>query len=295
MLPLLSRVEGQSYADLFQSLIEIVHHAFGYKQTEWWGFKQTWTEAFVAPLFNTWPTARCVHIVRDPRAIIASWKRSIDLTHDCPFLMMILHWRKSVAQADLYSRKFENYKLVRYEDFVQSPQEEMEGICKLCGIEFDENALNANSFRNGSGKRWNSNTSYGKRGEAQIFTQYTCSWKDRLTEEELQLIEDLCGLEMQLIGYERETEYSQPSSIMKPVNIERQTHGESEWIDQFAGEYVFNSENQAKELCRWFLVHHGKDYARKLPLDALRKIFINPAVITDWPSALVKKAANSGK
>ncbi|MGC9330166.1 MAG: sulfotransferase family protein, partial [Candidatus Hinthialibacter sp.] len=270
---------GRTYAEILDGLLDRIQEAFGDEQTEWIGFKQTWSEAFIASFLNTWPDAKCIHIIRDPRAVLASWKRSSVLSHDYPALMILRHWRKSAALASLYSRRYENHRIVRFEDFTQAPEEQMRKICEFCGLPFDEKTIDAAHFRSGSGSQWTSNTSYQVE-EQGISKQYISAWKDRLSDEELQFVEDLCGLEMERMGYARETGGSDPGSILHPPCITRQVQAQVEWVNKFAAEYDLNSANQAKELCRWLLHRHRLEYNSTLSREDLRRIFIDPDLLS---------------
>jgi hypothetical protein len=228
-------------------------------------------------LINTWPDLVCVHILRDPRAVIASWLQTTDLTHDYPLLMMLRHWRKSAILAGWLSRKFAgNYLVTRYEDFVQDPAGVLGAICRRLGLVFDPDMTQTAKFRSGGGARWQSNTSY--EAQESISAALVEKWRERLSADDLQYIEDMCAPEMALWNYPRVTPTGAPGSLLKIPAICRQVQGETDWIGNYADAYAPNPINRAKELFRWYLCNHP-EAAGTLTFSGLESVLIAPDLL----------------
>lgn len=273
--PNLDMLQGATYRELYESLLSILRKTYATGETQSIGFVQGWVEAYAGAIQRAFPENPCIHIIRDPRSVIASWKRSTDLTHNYPFLMMVRHWRKSAAIASLFKARSDKYLVVRYEDFVNQPQDEAGKICQFLGVPFSEAMLQVGSFQDGAGKKWKSNTSYEETPEV-ISQKFRDSWKDRLTEEETRLIEELCAPEMKWMGYARETDSVGPDPLLSPVDIVRTTQTDSTWVSGFQSEFTLGSANISKELVRWFIWNNGAKAARTLPVSLLKRAFLNP-------------------
>ncbi len=278
LLPVLDRLGSEkNYAELLEAILELLQEVYGSADSRCVGFVQTWVEAFASVFLNTWPDLVCVHIIRDPRAVIASWLRTVDLTHDYPFLMILRHWRKSAALASLFSRLYDkNYLVLRYEDFVSNPSGFLTKLCQRLALPFDSAMTETTKFRSGSGEHWRSNTSYET--PQGISHQFRDKWRQRLSEADLQFIEDSCAPEMARWNYPRVTTPGGPTSLLNLPGLIRQVQGEEDWISHYAENYRPGPVNQAKELFRWYLFDQPQ-WARSLAAEDLESVVIDPALL----------------
>ncbi len=163
--------EANTYKDLFEQLVTAVNKAYGSEDAVYAGFKVTFTEQFLSVLINTYPDLKCVYLMRDPRAILASQnvfyqkddhKEEFKNRGMYPLLYVIRHWRKSVAYLLENIEKKDNVYLVHYEKLMNSPEKYFKEICSFVGVDFDPNMCDASSYTDGSGKQWEQNSSYGR-------------------------------------------------------------------------------------------------------------------------------------
>lgn len=267
----------KTFRALYRNLIRQLGEIYGDVDTECIGYKQTWVEALVPGLLSSESTLSCVHVIRDPRSIIASWKQADMLTHDYPFLMMIRHWRKSAALAALSLRK-DRYLVVRYEDFVADPRCYVERICRTIGLPFHEESLEISSYRDGKGGAWRSNTTY-EQGE-DLSSSYVDRWKDRLEESEVALIEHLCETEMKYFGYACSVERRGLEVFDTPPTIGRSVKGETEWISRYQLQYEMNALNMSQEAARWAVAESLRDASQSTLTSLGSALFISPDLLT---------------
>ena len=87
--------------------------------------------------------ATLVHLVRDPRAVVHSWRRSkrwTDRPHgEMPrfgFLYTVMSWiaRNVVAEMILRKHRPSHTLMIKYEDFVQEPRRHAQAILDLAGL-----------------------------------------------------------------------------------------------------------------------------------------------------------------
>lgn len=242
----------ETYYDLFNTILELLRDTYGSEGNSATGFKQTWIEAFSPLLLNTFNDFHCVHIIRDPRAIVASWLKTDKLTHNYPLVMILRHWRKSAALASLFTRMYgDNYEIIRYEDFVSRPEKSLESVASSLGVSLEPSMTVFGNYRNGMKESWTSNTSYDSTSE--ITDEYIGRWRDRIDTDDLQFIEDFCYPELSRWNYERQTTPALPQSLMEVPKLSKQFPGDSDWIRQYKNRYKFDWTNRAKEIYRWHL------------------------------------------
>jgi hypothetical protein len=107
-----------------------------------WGDQLRFVECFASRIFEAFPSARMVHMVRDPRSGGGSDRKG-KLGWDTAM------WLHSAELAETNSRRYKHrYRVVPYEDFAACPLTTVEQLCTFLGEEFvDDVALAAASLR----------------------------------------------------------------------------------------------------------------------------------------------------
>lgn len=96
-----------------------------------------------------------VHLVRDPRAVVASTVRSRGVERGNPDSLppgagpsiAIARWWWSNVMAGIGSRRATDKLLVRYESFVSEPEAQTRAICGSLGIDFDPTTIEDRHLR----------------------------------------------------------------------------------------------------------------------------------------------------
>ncbi|MFC1675843.1 sulfotransferase [Planctomycetota bacterium] len=205
IIPLVDRLKPGSTVDVLRDLIDILAMSYGGDggdDVDYSGFTEAWCDEFISLLFSLDKLKfKCVHAIRDPRAIIASRNAGRNLQKygdKYPLLFLIRHWRKSVAYS-IMNKDNPDYLMVRYEDLVNSPREWFEKICDHLGVQFSENLMHPEKYVNGSGELWKQNTSYAP---GSGFSRESLEkWKELLPDDVTAMIEYLCEAEMSYLGY----------------------------------------------------------------------------------------------
>lgn len=142
------------------------------------------------------PGCTIINIIRDPRANVSSqrtrWPQFSVWT-------CAMYWRNAVRAAGVWgARHPERYLSISYEALVQDPEPTVRRLCDGLCLSFTERLL---TFRQ-------SEVMFGPGGSTQIkeFTAPDPShkdlWKQRLSREDVQLIEYCCAQEMAELGYD---------------------------------------------------------------------------------------------
>lgn len=167
------------------------------------GIKEVFCEEYIEPILSYKGfDSSFIHIIRDPRAIVASrnYGKYMEATASrYPIFFIIRTWRRTVANYIL-NRDKEKYMMIKYEDMVRHPEETLNRICNILGVEFSEDILDFNRYRDRKGNKWEPNSSFEV--PMTISTSSVNKWKDVLSAEEIEVIEYFCQTELEDMGHE---------------------------------------------------------------------------------------------
>lgn len=179
-----------------------------------WGEKTPRHVFRIAEVLEAFPTARIVCLVRDPRAVVASyrdWHRGgtrdgLDPENEAglaaerarskrsyhPILASLL-WRGVIRAEHDALHRFggERIRLQRFEDIVAAPEPAVRALCAWLGIEFEPQMLEIPVV----------NSSYADSAGPEAVDR----WRAKLPPRELAAVERCCGDLMEQLGYSRES------------------------------------------------------------------------------------------
>jgi hypothetical protein len=120
---------------------------------------KTGSNLYDVPTLVKWfPQAKIIHLLRDPRAILASeWRRRMEeypkgfyfpvklgkpIYSPIIVLHMTISWLCAVRLHRRYEKRYpQNYHLMRFEDLVREPEKSVRELCAFLDIEFDPRML----------------------------------------------------------------------------------------------------------------------------------------------------------
>lgn len=120
-----------TYSRLFELLqIYLMEH----RGRSRWGDKSLGSERFADTILSAYPSARMIHVIRDPRDRYASQKH-----HRGPVRggagsgAALWQWSERLASSNLH-RFSQRYRVIRYEDLVTDPVHCLEGIARFLDL-----------------------------------------------------------------------------------------------------------------------------------------------------------------
>lgn len=178
--------EGTSYPAMFTSLLKYNAERGGKRR---FGEKTPQHAFHLRTLWDWFPDAVVLHMVRDPRAAVASLQQQ-------PFAApsVLLNTRRWL-NLNLAARKFRDhpgYREVRYEALVTNPAEELQKICAFLGEEYNPSMLVPEESSSHAANR--SRTAI-TRGRLDV-------WREELTAAEIAQIEWFLGPHLEEFGYQ---------------------------------------------------------------------------------------------
>ena len=189
----------------YSELITLVYQAYsdrvGSENLKYWGDKNNYYVGFVEEIYELFPNAKFIQIVRDARDVATSYisllsekgqsKYSPDLP--CDLESIATEWNEnnfkvysSFCKIDA-SQKY----VVRYEDLVTRPKFELRRICEFLDLEFSEGMLEyfkenqSNNLEPEEFKAWKAKTF------RPVDTEAVNKYKSILSITEQAIIEDL--------------------------------------------------------------------------------------------------------
>ena len=219
-----SVISGQ-YKDDSQSILSIVSHndpvssysAFldfeAEKNNKLIPCEQTPRYLFsVEEILEAFPECRIINMVRDPRDVLLSqknkWRRRFLGAKTIPLIEALRSWVNyhpytitrlwvSAIRESQRHKKCKRFVTVRFEDLLDSPENEIKALCKFIGIKFEKSMLIIPNV--GSSMR---NDNPEKKG---IDSSHTATWtKGGLSKGELSICQQVAAREMKKLDYKFE-------------------------------------------------------------------------------------------
>jgi len=198
-------LEGDTFQEIYSGILNIIERAYGSTETVSLGPKEVWVGEFIPALHRSFPDTRFIYIIRDPRAVFAS-KQHRETKY--PWLFLARQWRKLAALGWWYAHRADRlaarFHLLFFEDLIQKPEETTRALCDFLQVPWEKAMISPASYVDGRGNPWRQNTAYASRAGGSIDPATLTRWRQALNKPEIRMIEYLCGLEMQALGYELE-------------------------------------------------------------------------------------------
>lgn len=187
---------------------------------------------------------RCLLIVRDPRAVIASanhgrYREQVGDRY--PLLMLVRLWRKS-AQAWLRMARHPGVVVLRYEDLVAGTDSVLDVIADFLSIAPFPRDLMGSPLRDHRGHPWTGNSSFGDK--ATVDASSSSAWRTTLSGAEARFIEACTRSEMAALCYAPES----PPQRRAIAEFHEDTEGVRA---RYLQHYAVDARNLDIELSRW--------------------------------------------
>lgn len=190
-----------------------------------WGDKSLNTERYAEPIFAAYPSARIIHMIRDPRdryaSALARWKVSRGGAGAATAMWL---WSASMARRN-QQRHPDRYRVLRYETLAAKPEATLRELCAFLGEPYAPEMLTMESAGYLTDKGGNS--SYGQRERGVISTSSVGKFRKVLGPGEIVFMQRFAGREMRSYGYELEPirltggEAARYAAAGLPLNVAR--------------------------------------------------------------------------
>ena len=187
-----------------------------------WGDKTNVCWERIPDFINMFPFGRVIHIYRDPRDVLSSYKK---FTNN-PSNMYLDAVFSSCAMFNFVKglKNNKNIFILKYEDLVDNPELYVRKICNFINIEFSEDMLFCKTFKQKDGNLFDSNSVFNP-NRTKIDASSVGIWKKELSNLEIYLTELVTGDNITFFGY-------------KPCNVRLNNSDLKNFADLVSSDYI---------------------------------------------------------
>ncbi|MFL5845697.1 MAG: sulfotransferase family protein [Solirubrobacteraceae bacterium] len=189
---------GTSLGSMFDAIFQMYADRHGKAR---WGDKRPGYAGFIELMFELYPDAQFVNLVRDPRGAVAS---QLPLGWDKPgteLASSFATWETSIQRVDAFAPKLRPDQLidVRFEDLVRDPLGEIRKVCEWATLSADEETV----ARMVTGKRRGSfREGWHDRLNDEIDTTPIDNWRARMKPAQLAFVQQVGAEHFARLGYQ---------------------------------------------------------------------------------------------
>ena len=237
-------VDAADPPDLFGLFLALYDQAATFADKPRWGCKSTFMIEHADRIFARFDDAKLVWLVRDPRDVAASSRRSV--FSPCHPVLTAELWARQQSEGLALLQRYgpDRVHLLRYEALLDHPVPRLMALCAFLGETFEPPML-----------------SYHRRPEANRGAALSKSWQNlgrplirgnvggyrrTLSDDEVGHIEAICAEPMALLGYERVT-----SAAMVPLGRRRRLGVRLVNLAQRVGVEAQSWQHDANHWRRW--------------------------------------------
>lgn len=166
-----------------------------------WGDKTTWYANYLRQIKGYFPDMLVIHLVRDPRAVAASYQNTPHLPSDPVDAGLDWTWHESrIKQSQRYFAS-DRWLQVRYEDLAARPVQALTGVCEFIGEPFQEGMLAFWEKNREEQLEPERHMGWKQMTLEKVSTSQIDSWKSQLTQTEKQKINRLTHRTRLRYGY----------------------------------------------------------------------------------------------
>ncbi len=197
---------------------------------------------------RAFPGVKIVAMVRDPRDMALSWKRSSILRGDVVRAAQV--WREdqeALIRVLGFLQPGRDIHLLRYEDLVADPARELAAACRVAGLPFDAAMIafhDSAAAAEAAGR-----TEDWKNVARPVMADNFGKWRAGLDATEVAYIEALCGPAMDVFGYDRASADPRPVAELEAELLPRERQDKPGWATVPAEEKMIRAR-RAEVLAR---------------------------------------------
>ena len=161
-----------------------------------------WRE--IPDFLNKFKTGKVIQIYRDPRAVLASWKKLSSIPN-YSYLNAVFNWVDSVQHVQKFNKKYKkkNYLSLKYENIMFNPIDSVKEITSFLEIKNEKNLLKPNKWKKNFDKRvvHIPRSAHDGNNILGFSTKRVSNWKNNLDDWEIYFIEKICSNLMNKCNY----------------------------------------------------------------------------------------------
>lgn len=193
-----------------------------------WGDKRPMYAARMSAIWDLFPNAQFIHVVRDPRACVASVRKLG--WYNGKIAPALELWERSIHTVNAWRPKLSANQLleVKYEDLVTAPEATLTRVAAFAGLTADDDALKQmlryHEFEETRSERYHANLS------RPLDPTRLSGWAETLTDAEIAFAEEAAGPLMRQWDYEPiASGVAAPPELLRVFESRRRRYAVAEW------------------------------------------------------------------
>src|SRR5262249_18804255 len=275
LLPGLVDLAGaETCRETMQRILALVGRGYEH-EAKFVGLIDTWIIDLLPALARAFPDARFLIVIRDPRGLVASALKFLDIdpAQVGHVLSILRQWRKYVVLAHGFQAQVlfaGRVKFVRYEDEVSEPERFAHGLCDFLDVRYHPAMIDFSLYKDQArGRKWQGNSAFEAEFQ-RIDPGPAQRWRQTLPPEALAAIEFCCGPDMEVCGYVPDNSFDRLTDNPLPFAfLAEDGRRDHAWR---TGTGDAETEYGQEVLRRKLLVHCVRPSD-----DAIRRAFLSPA------------------
>jgi hypothetical protein len=186
-------------------------------------------------LLAHWTDAHFVVLVRDPRDMALSWKRSA--VHRGDVVRAARVWQRDQAGARTAAAQLRDsgrLHTLTYESLTADPERALQRLCHDLDLDFTPRMVAIDRALNAG--RHAASTACWENLARPVLAANTRKYREALSDVEIALVEAICAREMAAFGYEPEARDRRPLAELEAELAPRERHEKPEYARQPAAE-----------------------------------------------------------
>jgi hypothetical protein len=164
-----------------------------------WGCKSTFVVEYVDEVLAACPSAKFILLVRDPRDVAVSSRRSIFSPFHPYFTAQLWLQQQLIGGRWLDSAERDKFHLMRYEDLIERPQEAVSALCRFLGEEYQPQMLEY--YTTPAARKSQELSASWRNVGSPIKPMNRNTFRSGLTSAETRMVEAVCADLMPRFGY----------------------------------------------------------------------------------------------
>lgn len=183
--------------DFYKKILDLYRQK---KQKTYIGDKDPKNVEYLRYIKESFPRARVIQVIRDPRDLILS-RIKAEWSKGRPFLSHLVAYREQLRKGSKDGRTYfgKNYYELRYENLITDPRKELFNISRFLGVDYDPEMLNfpqtAAEIIKGDEIRWKESCF------KPVMSDNMNKWAGELTRRQVSRIEKICRQAFRLYDY----------------------------------------------------------------------------------------------
>jgi len=186
--------ETRTSEAFFRCVLEEYAESQGAKR---FGEKTPTNIRYLEQLVHIFPHAKIIHIIRDPRDVVASSITMPWTANDA--VINAYKWKCDIIYSQTFLNRTESYMELRYEDLVHETEDQLKRICSFIGEDYDSRML---EFYKTS-QTYVKNEPWKETTQSPINRSAIKRWSRDLSAPQVFLVEKIVGSFMERFRYER--------------------------------------------------------------------------------------------